>query len=288
MSRHIPTSFSQPAQVGLSFNGHRRADCQISQLTSYSLSLPNQLTVSLLASCCRACAALWRWCTARPYFVRTSTASTTRSATCGAARHLLTRMSSQCSMSTSRFQYLVSERSLAQGGRYDMCMLLYSGVCMEYKRGGERGQTFVAFQEASYVHLIVLSTIFPTPCIPILLRFARILGARSAVASKLNRLGMFTSHTTAHLASTHVPHTHVPLCSAINGTKHYVTINVFDEFLNERVTDMRSVRQRGNGISDPVRFPERERRFLGCVRIPLSAIYQVQVCRMCSVCACVL
>eukprot|EP00955_Chlamydomonas_euryale_P030522 321507-Chlamydomonas_euryale.AAC.1 len=40
---------------------------------------------------------------------------------------------------------------------------------------------------------------------------------------------------------------------------------------------MRSVRDRDNGVSDPVRFPERERRFLGCVRVPLSAVYQVQV-----------
>ena len=30
-------------------------------------------------------------------------------------------------------------------------------------------------------------------------------------------------------------------------------------------------------ISDPVRLPERERRFLGCVRVPLSAVYQMQV-----------
>ena len=26
-----------------------------------------------------------------------------------------------------------------------------------------------------------------------------------------------------------------------------------------------------------MRYPERERRFLGCVRIPLSAVYQTQV-----------
>lgn len=35
-------------------------------------------------------------------------------------------------------------------------------------------------------------------------------------------------------------------------------------------------------MSDPLRLPEREKRFLGCVRIPLSAIYQMQV-RMCVV-----
>lgn len=30
-------------------------------------------------------------------------------------------------------------------------------------------------------------------------------------------------------------------------------------------------------MSDPVRLPERERRFLGCVHVPLSAVYQLQV-----------
>lgn len=34
---------------------------------------------------------------------------------------------------------------------------------------------------------------------------------------------------------------------------------------------------REDAISDPVRYPERERRFLGCIRIPLSAVYQTQV-----------
>lgn len=34
---------------------------------------------------------------------------------------------------------------------------------------------------------------------------------------------------------------------------------------------------RDDGVSDPVRFPERERRFLGCLRVPLAAIYQAQV-----------
>jgi hypothetical protein len=34
---------------------------------------------------------------------------------------------------------------------------------------------------------------------------------------------------------------------------------------------------REDGISDPVRYPERERRFLGCLRVPLSAVYQAQV-----------
>ncbi len=34
--------------------------------------------------------------------------------------------------------------------------------------------------------------------------------------------------------------------------------------------------RREDAISDPVRYPERERRFLGCVRIPLSAVYQMQ------------
>lgn len=36
-------------------------------------------------------------------------------------------------------------------------------------------------------------------------------------------------------------------------------------------------RTREDGISDPVRYPERERRFLGCLRVPLSAVYQMQV-----------
>lgn len=31
-----------------------------------------------------------------------------------------------------------------------------------------------------------------------------------------------------------------------------------------------------DGISHPVKYPERERRFLGCVHVPLSAIYQMQ------------
>jgi hypothetical protein len=111
-----------------------------------------------------------------------------------------------------------------------------------------------------------------------------------------------------------------PPRSAINETNHFVTVNVFDEYINERLTDLRSVspipppslslppslsslslslslspsvppslspslslththtqRHHDNGVSEPVRFPERERRFLGCVRIPLSAVYQVQV-----------
>jgi hypothetical protein len=34
---------------------------------------------------------------------------------------------------------------------------------------------------------------------------------------------------------------------------------------------------RDDEISDPVKFPERERRFLGCIRMPLSAVYQMQV-----------
>ncbi len=34
---------------------------------------------------------------------------------------------------------------------------------------------------------------------------------------------------------------------------------------------------RADDVSDPVRLPERERRFLGCVHVPLSAVYQLQV-----------
>lgn len=30
-------------------------------------------------------------------------------------------------------------------------------------------------------------------------------------------------------------------------------------------------------VGDAVRLPERERRFLGCVRVPLSTVYQLQV-----------
>lgn len=35
-----------------------------------------------------------------------------------------------------------------------------------------------------------------------------------------------------------------PSPSAINEANNYVTINVFDEFINDRVTDLRSVRNR--------------------------------------------
>lgn len=34
---------------------------------------------------------------------------------------------------------------------------------------------------------------------------------------------------------------------------------------------------REDDIGDPVHYPERERRFLGCIRLPLSAVYQLQV-----------
>jgi len=33
---------------------------------------------------------------------------------------------------------------------------------------------------------------------------------------------------------------------------------------------------REDEIAQPMRFPQRERRFLGCVHMPLNAIYQMQ------------
>jgi hypothetical protein len=32
-----------------------------------------------------------------------------------------------------------------------------------------------------------------------------------------------------------------------------------------------------DAVSDPVRYPERERRFMGCVRVPIGAVYQAGV-----------
>lgn len=55
-----------------------------------------------------------------------------------------------------------------------------------------------------------------------------------------------------------------PTPSAINETNNFITINVFDEFINTRLTDMRV--KRDDGVSSPIVYPERERRFLGCVR----------------------
>ncbi|GAX76484.1 hypothetical protein CEUSTIGMA_g3929.t1 [Chlamydomonas eustigma] len=65
--------------------------------------------------------------------------------------------------------------------------------------------------------------------------------------------------------------------AAINETNNFITINVFDEYINNHTSDLRAVRRGDDEISDPVKFPERERRFLGCIRMPLSAVYQMQV-----------
>ncbi|KAJ9514810.1 hypothetical protein QJQ45_028482, partial [Haematococcus lacustris] len=69
-----------------------------------------------------------------------------------------------------------------------------------------------------------------------------------------------------------------PSPSALYENNDVVAINVFDEVVHDRVGEPRVLRtNREDAISDPVRYPERERRFLGGVRVPLSAIYQMQV-----------
>ncbi|KAG2451720.1 hypothetical protein HYH02_003500 [Chlamydomonas schloesseri] len=67
-----------------------------------------------------------------------------------------------------------------------------------------------------------------------------------------------------------------PSPSALQENSDLITFNVFDEIIVEPSEPL-TLRRRDAEISDPVRLPERERRFLGCVRVPLSAIYQMQV-----------
>eukprot|EP00198_Chlamydomonas_reinhardtii_P008597 XP_001697934.1 predicted protein [Chlamydomonas reinhardtii] len=67
-----------------------------------------------------------------------------------------------------------------------------------------------------------------------------------------------------------------PSPSALQENSDLITFNVFDEIIVEPSEPI-TLRRRDAEISDPVRLPERERRFLGCVRVPLSAVYQMQV-----------
>ncbi|EFJ49224.1 hypothetical protein VOLCADRAFT_90164 [Volvox carteri f. nagariensis] len=70
-----------------------------------------------------------------------------------------------------------------------------------------------------------------------------------------------------------------PSPSALQANNDLITLNVFDELIVDP-SEAATTRRRRPGdeeLGDPVRLPERERRFLGCVRVPLSAVYQLQV-----------
>ncbi|GIL90780.1 hypothetical protein Vretifemale_18510, partial [Volvox reticuliferus] len=70
-----------------------------------------------------------------------------------------------------------------------------------------------------------------------------------------------------------------PSPSALQANNDLITFNVFDELIVEP-SETAITRRRRPGdedLADPVRLPERERRFLGCIRVPLSAVYQLQV-----------
>eukprot|EP00798_Chlamydomonas_sp_ICE-L_P015518 gene15518-21607_t len=68
-----------------------------------------------------------------------------------------------------------------------------------------------------------------------------------------------------------------PSPSAVFENNDYITINVFDEIVTDNRELRSGLKKDDGGISDPVRYPERERRYLGCLHIPLSAVYQMQV-----------
>ncbi|GLI71606.1 hypothetical protein VaNZ11_016870 [Volvox africanus] len=70
-----------------------------------------------------------------------------------------------------------------------------------------------------------------------------------------------------------------PSPSALQANNDLITFNVFDELIVEPSETAITRRRRAgdDDLSDPVRLPERERRFLGCIRVPLSAVYQMQV-----------
>ncbi|KAG2484062.1 hypothetical protein HYH03_017082 [Edaphochlamys debaryana] len=67
-----------------------------------------------------------------------------------------------------------------------------------------------------------------------------------------------------------------PSPSALQENSDLITFNVFDEIIREPRETANLRKRDGDEISDPVRLPERERRFLGCLRVPLSAVYQLQ------------
>ncbi|GLC45379.1 hypothetical protein PLESTM_001726300, partial [Pleodorina starrii] len=69
-----------------------------------------------------------------------------------------------------------------------------------------------------------------------------------------------------------------PSPSALQANNDLITFNVFDEIITEPSEGNTRRRRPGDeDLGDPVRLPERERRFLGCIRVPLSAVYQLQV-----------
>uniref|UniRef100_A0A7S3R2T6 C2 domain-containing protein n=1 Tax=Dunaliella tertiolecta TaxID=3047 RepID=A0A7S3R2T6_DUNTE len=69
-----------------------------------------------------------------------------------------------------------------------------------------------------------------------------------------------------------------PSTTALLESRDDVTINVFDEVIVDRVGPPRIPRINSeDAISQPLKYPERERRFLGSTHVPLSAIYQMQV-----------
>ncbi|GFR45894.1 hypothetical protein Agub_g7350 [Astrephomene gubernaculifera] len=68
-----------------------------------------------------------------------------------------------------------------------------------------------------------------------------------------------------------------PSPTALQANTDLITFNVFDEVIVEPSEPISMRRRPHEEVGDPVRLPERERRFLGCVRLPLSAVYQLQV-----------